>query len=136
MGRWRFENIADKYPEFIHQLGWIDKEEKEKYLQECNIFVLPTYFEGLPMSLLEGMSYECACIASAVGGIPQVIEDGVSGVLIQPKDENSLKEAIEKLLQDEKQQEKLGQTGRQRVLDGFELAKSIDKLVEIYTTLR
>lgn len=129
------KEIADKYREFIHQPGWIGKEEKDKYLRECQIFVLPTYFEGLPMSLLEGMSYECACIASAVGGIPQVVSDGRDGILIQPKDKESLKTAIQKLLDDPKEQEKLGKAGRRKVMDHFELHQSIDKLVEIYKAI-
>ena len=127
--------IADEHKDFIHQLGWIGREKKEKYLQKCSIFVLPTYFEGLPMSLLEGMVYECACIASAVGGIPQVIDDGLDGILIQPKDKYSLKKAIVKLLQDKALQKKVGYSGRKKVLKEFELTQSINKLVGIYTTL-
>ena len=129
------KDVADKHTEFIHQLGWIEKEEKEKYLQKCNIFVLPTYFEGLPMSLLEGMSYECACIASAVGGIPQVIEDGDDGILILPKDKDGLKEAIRNLIQDNSIQKKMGTAARQKVIEQFELKKSINRLVNIYSTL-
>jgi len=129
------KNIADENKDFIHQLGWIGNEEKGKYLQECNIFVLPTYFEGLPMSLLEGMSYECACIASAVGGIPQVIENGKDGLLIHPKDKESLKKAIVKLIQDEALQKRLGETARQKVVEAFELTRNVNRLVEIYMAM-
>lgn len=129
------KDLADQHTDFIHQLGWIGNEEKQKYLRECSIFVLPTYFEGLPMSLLEGMAYECACIASAVGGIPQVIEDGINGMLIESKDKEHLKNSIECLLQDIKMQEKLGQAAREKVLRKFELMTSVDKLINIYTLL-
>ncbi len=129
------KEMADKHTDFIHQLGWIGKEEKEKYLRECSIFVLPTYFEGLPMSLLEGMSYECACIASAVGGIPQVIDDGENGMLILPKDKESLKNAIKKMICDESMQRKLGIAARQKVEEEFELKNSINRLENIYSTL-
>lgn len=129
------KELADQYGEFVHQLGWIGAEEKKKYLQECNIFVLPTYFEGLPMSLLEGMAYGCACIASEVGGIPQVIKDGVDGILIQPGSKEELKKAISKMLQDTDLQQKLGKAGREKVEREFELSKSVDILVKIYQNL-
>ena len=129
------KKIADNYSDFVYQLGWIGKEEKEKYLQECNIFVLPTYFEGLPMSLLEGMSYGCACIASAVGGIPQVVEDKVDGILILPKDVVGLKEAIKTLLEDYPLQKALGKAGRRKVEQEFDLKKSVEKLINIYQSL-
>lgn len=130
------KKIADKQKEYVHQLGWIGKEEKEKYLQECNIFVLPTYFEGLPMSLLEGMAYECACIASAVGGIPQVMEHNREGILIQPKAKEELKSALRKLLIDTVLQEKLGKAARQKVTQEFDLDKSVEKLVGVYESLQ
>lgn len=129
------KELADQHTDFIHQLGWIGKEEKEKYLQECSVFVLPTYFEGLPMSLLEGMAFECACIASAVGGIPQVVDDNQDGILIKPKKKEELKQAIVKLLQNESLQKELGLSARQKVLKEFELAQSIRRLVDIYNDL-
>lgn len=129
------KKTADEHKDFIYHLGWIGQEEKASYLQKCNIFVLPTYFEGLPMSLLEGMSYECACIASAVGGIPQVIQDGVNGILIAPKDEKSLETAIRKLLEEANLQGKLGKAARQTVIEEFELERSVDKLINTYKIL-
>lgn len=129
------KEMADKYKDFIYQLGWLGKEDKEKYLRECNIFVLPTYFEGLPMSLLEGMAYECACVASAVGGIPQVIDHNRNGILIKPKEKESLKEAIRCLLSDIELQKKLGKAGRQKVVQEFELYHNMEKLMNVYRQL-
>lgn len=129
------KKLADQYSGFINQLGWISGKEKERYLKECNVFVLPTYFEGLPMSLLEAMAYKCTCIASEVGGIPQVIEDGVDGILISPKDKESLKHAIRKVVLDQEMQDRLGKAGRIKVEQEFELKKCMDKLVKIYQNL-
>jgi len=130
------KELADKYPEFVHQLGWIGKEEKEKYLQECNIFVLPTYFEGLPMSLLEGMAYECACIASEVGGIPQVIDNQNDGILITPKSKETLKDAIREVLNDDELQKRLGRAACKKVLEEYDIDKSVERLVKIYQSLK
>lgn len=129
------KEIADKNSTFVYQLGWIGKQEKEKYLNLCNIFALPTYFEGLPMSLLEAMAHGCTCIASAVGGIPQVVEDGKDGILIQPKDKEALKTALRKVMANAKLQEKMGNAAAKKVANEFELNKNIEKLLEIYGNL-
>lgn len=126
------KEIADKNSTFVYQLGWIENQEKEKYLNLCNIFALPTYFEGLPMSLLEAMAHGCTCIASAVGGIPQVMEDGKDGILIQPKDKEALKTALRMLLSDTGIQENLRQEAFQKVRQEYDLQKSVEKLVYIY----
>lgn len=126
------EKKAKSCQEFVHYLGWIGSKEKAEYLQKCNIFVLPTYFEGLPMSLLEGMAYGCACLATEVGGIPQVVTDRKDGVLIPPKDVQALKNAIRELLQNPQLQDKLGTNGRRTIEEKFELNKSVCKLIQIY----
>ena len=126
------EKKAKSCEEFVHYLGWISSKEKAEYLQKCNIFVLPTYFEGLPMSLLEGMAHGCACLATEVGGIPQVVTDGEDGVLIPAKDVQALKSSIRELLQNPQLQEKLGTNGRRTIEEKFELNKSVHKLIQIY----
>lgn len=126
------EKKAELCGDFVHYLGWIDAKEKDAYLQRCNLFVLPTYFEGLPMSLLEGMAYGCACIATEVGGIPQVMTNRKDGLLIPAKNVQALKEAIKELLQNSKLQEELGRNGRRTVEYNFEIGNSISKLMHIY----
>lgn len=126
------ERRAEECDGYVHYLGWIDKEEKNKYLKQCNLFVLPTYFEGLPISLLEGMAYGCACVASEVGGIPQVMTHDVDGILIPAKDKKALKAAIRKLLKDISLQRELSINARKRVEECYDIKKSIQKLVTIY----
>ena len=62
--------------------GWIKKEEKEKLLQEADIFFLPSYTEGMPMSILEAMGYGLPIVTTNVGGIPQLVENGKNGYMI------------------------------------------------------
>ena len=106
---------AEKYPECIKWLGWIGGDEKARYLEECDIFVLPTYFEGLPVSLLEAMAASCASVASEVGGIPMVVDNGENGILIRAKDEKALYEALDRLLADSKLCAKLGSAAQQKI---------------------
>lgn len=137
-GVWIEEELKEKAglcADFVHYLGWIDAEKKEGYLQKCNIFVLPTYFEGLPMSLLEGMAYGCACIATEVGGIPQVMTDRKDGLMIPAQDVQALKEAVRELLIKPDLQKEIGGNGRKTVESNNDINKSVDKLVKIYKCL-
>lgn len=137
-GVWLEEELkkkADECGEFVRYLGWIDAKKKDEYLRMCNIFVLPTYFEGLPMSLLEGMAYGCACVASEVGGIPQVMTDRKDGLMISAKDVQELKNALRELLQNQKLQKELGANARKKVTENFEISKSVQMLTEIYRVI-
>ena len=129
------KEMADANREYIHQLGWVNGKTKEEYLRKCNIFVLPTYFEGLPMSLLEGMAYGCACVASEVGGIPQVVKKEEDGILIPSKDVTALEQALRRLLLDTDLQKRLGKNARKKVLASYDLVKSIKKLLDVYASL-
>ena len=96
-----------KLKKYIKVLGWIDKDKKEKYLRECSIFILPSYNEGMPMSIIEAMAYKNAVISTNVGGIPQVIDNNKNGILIEPGDKKQLYNSIEKLIKDKKFKEKI-----------------------------
>lgn len=127
--------MADKYPEFIHQLGWIGGKEKEEILKKCNIFILPTYFEGMPISLLEAMSYGCACIASEVGGIPKVMTHNQEGLLIKPKSKESLREALRLLFTEKDLQKRLGQAAAEKIKTEYSMEDQLQQLVEYYRKL-
>lgn len=134
-GSWVDEDLKEKvdsYSEWIHQLGWINKEKKEKYLKECNIFALPSYFEGQSVALLEGMVYGCACVASDVGGIPQMLIHEKTGLLVPVKDTKGIKDAIGKLLADSVLQSTYGEAARQKIEKEFNLDTNVKELVEIY----
>ena len=122
----------EKCPVGIKYLGWITGEKKEEYLRECDIFVLPSYFEGQPVSILEAMSYSCAVAASNVGGIPQMIIDGKTGILFEPKNAESIKEALIGLLKDPDLCKELGENAREKVLDEFSIERNIKEILAIY----
>lgn len=129
------ERKAGQCEDYVHYLGWIDAKQKNKYLKKCNIFVLPTYFEGLPMSLLEGMAYGCACVASEVGGIPQVMTNGYDGIMIPAKDVKALREALKRVLESPSLQKELGSKARKTVEDGYDINKSVQKLLQVYQSI-
>lgn len=124
--------LAEQNPEIVTLLGWVEGREKEKYLKLCDIFVLPSYFEGQPVSVLEAMSYACCVVASRVGGIPQMIEDDESGLLVEPGNKISLKKALIKVLEDEKLCTKLGMAAREKAREEFSIDQSMEKLLSLY----
>lgn len=81
--------------------GWVDGENKESLLRESDLFVLPSYCEGLPIALLEAMARGMPVIATRVGGIPDVIEHGVNGLLVEPGEPQALARTIVAMLTDD-----------------------------------
>lgn len=126
------EKEAERYPEKIEWLGWITGENKQKYLKECDIFVLPTYFEGQPVSVLEAMAASCAVVASEVGGIPMMITGEENGIFVKPRNTESLLAALDRVLSDAALCERLGQTAYEKVKQEFSLEENMKRLLQIY----
>jgi glycosyltransferase involved in cell wall biosynthesis len=83
----------------IRWVGWLDAAEKDALLRRATVFVIPSRSEGLPMALLEAMAYDLPIVATAVGGMPEVVRDGVEAVLVGP-DAGEIAAALERLLGD------------------------------------
>lgn len=81
----------------VHLLGYVPDEDLACLYKRCTAFALPSHFEGLPLVLLEAMSLGKPVVATRVGGTPEVIEDGKSGILVDPNSED-LASGIERLL--------------------------------------
>lgn len=80
--------------------GWIGPEERSKYLAGSSMFVLPSFNEGFPMSIIEAMSYGMPIVSTNVGGIPEAIQDGKTGLLVSAGDTDALADAMLKFLND------------------------------------
>ena len=154
-GNGRLEEKAERLGEFVQCPGWVSPQERERLFAECSVFVLPTWFEGQPVSLLEAMAAGLCSAASAVGGIPQVLEGGDHagdkaregaengglplprgfdgcGVLLPPKEPEVLAEVLIRLLQDETLRREVGRRARERVLQEYDIKNTADRLVEFY----
>jgi glycosyltransferase involved in cell wall biosynthesis len=104
-------------------------------LNALDIFVLPSLSEGLPISVLEAMACGLPVVATQVGGLPEVIEDGKTGILVPSQGEQQLTLALEVLLQHEMQRKVLGEQGRKRVLEHFSVQKMTNEYQELYESL-
>lgn len=100
---------------YVEIPGWIGPVEKAGILEQAAIFVLPSYAEGLPVSVLEAMSYGIPVIASDVGGLSEVIKNGYDGILINAGDRNALRESILSLLSDSELRRKISQNCFEKV---------------------
>jgi glycosyltransferase involved in cell wall biosynthesis len=104
-------------------------------LSEVAISVLPSLSEGTSNTLLESMAAGVPVIATRVGGNPEVIEDGVSGLLVPPRDSAALAAAMDRLLEDEILALALGQAGMRRVSELFSLEGSVHETEHLYQRL-
>lgn len=111
--------------------GWINGEQRNELLAKGDVFLLPSYNEGLPMALLEGMSWGLAPIVTPVGGIPEVVEDGETGLVVNPGDIEGLAQAMQKTIENEPLRSALGRAARSRVAS-LDIHYYIEKLVELY----
>ncbi len=99
--------------------GWVSGEKKVELLNNTDVFILPSYTEGLPISILEAMSYSLPVISTPVGGIPEVITAGENGLLVQPGDKEALYGAIINLVENKSLRENMGKASYQKVHPHF-----------------
>ena len=116
-------------------LGWINDEEKKKYFELCSYFILPSYFEAMPMSLLEAMANSCVVIATNVGGIPHVINNRINGILINPKKIDEIVKVVDELFDNKKLNLTLSNNAYLTVLEKFNINGNIDSIKKIYYEL-
>jgi L-malate glycosyltransferase len=125
-----------------HNLGIADKvvflghrEDTDALLQAMDIFALPSLSEGIPMALLEAMAASRPIVASRVGGIPEIIEDGFEGYLVEPMDVNGLAERCRQLIEFPEVARKMGERGRKRVERDFSATAMADRVASVYKEL-
>jgi glycosyltransferase involved in cell wall biosynthesis len=116
----------------IQVLGTLSIVEKDQALASADCLVLPSYAEGLPMAILEAMSYGIPVIATRVGAIPEVITDGREGFLIEPGDVSALADRMLKISGDPELRRQMGQAARRRVEAEYSLDAMVDRIMNVY----
>jgi glycosyltransferase involved in cell wall biosynthesis len=120
--------IALLVPTLAHELGIEDRvtvtgrlsvEELHQLYNRAQMLVSPSLYEGFGLPAAEAMSCGTPVLATTAGAFPEVIEDGVSGLLVPPGDARALADGIERVMSDSGMRERLGQEGRQRIVDHF-----------------
>ncbi len=110
--------------------GWVNYQVRDQLLAEADVFVLPSYNEGLPMALLEAMAWKIPVITTPVGGIPEVIEHNQTGFLVEPGNIKAITASMLSLIEDESLRDKFGKAAYEKasLLDIKNYSKEIHNL--------
>jgi glycosyltransferase involved in cell wall biosynthesis len=115
--------------------GWQDEASVARLLEEADILVLPSRAENQPISILNAMSAALPVVASNVGAIPEMVEDGVSGILVGPGDPTALAGALAELISDPSARERMGRRGEEIFRARFRLEDTIRRFRDLYLSL-
>ena len=119
----------------IAHVGWVDGEQKREFMKNTILNVLPSYNEGLPMTILETMAYGIPNISTRIASIPEVITDSENGYLITPGDIEALESRLLTLIEDKMKREQFSQKSYLLIKTNLSLPYAIDSLTEIYSGL-
>jgi glycosyltransferase involved in cell wall biosynthesis len=111
-------------------------EEKSRWLARADIFALPSYAEGVPISMLEALASGLPAIVTPVGGIPSVLEDGAHALFVQPGDQDGLVAAVTRLTEDAGLRARLGHAAKRHVEAHYGIESTARKYLRLYATLK
>jgi sugar transferase (PEP-CTERM/EpsH1 system associated) len=112
-----------------------DRADVPDLLRGMDVFALPSVWEGMPNAVLEAMAVGLPVVATAVGGTPEVVVDGVTGLLVPSGDSDALAQSIARLLCDPDLRYKMGQAGRERVVNHFSVERTVEQTERLYEQL-
>ncbi len=118
---------------FIHLLGLQD--DIPAFLRGLNVFVLPSDTEAHPIALLEAMACGLPCVATRVGGVPEILREGEVGILIEPRDQTALEQALTELIEQPVLRSELGKAARVRVCERYSKEQMVDAYANMYREL-
>jgi glycosyltransferase involved in cell wall biosynthesis len=131
------QRLADEFhlADTVEFLGWVTGAQKDSLLANADAYVLPSHNEGLPMSVLEAMSFGLPVITTNVGGIPELLTSGQDGLLVSPGDIDALAEALVTLALDSGLRNRLGQQARKRIEKCYSDRSVLPRLEAVYKQL-
>ena len=104
--------------------GFTLQEKLDELYRQTDIFVLASFAEGVPGVLMEAMSMEIPCVSTWITGVPELIRNGIDGLLVAPSDADAFAEAVGRLVNDSHVRMRIGKTARLRILEKFRLEKN------------
>lgn len=116
-------------------VGPLTNDQVQRALEAAHVHVQPSHHEGLPMAVLEAMAAGRPVIATRVGALPEVIRDGIEGLLVPPRAPTALADAMESLLDSPKRRTAMGAAGYERIKESFSLERFESELGAMYHTL-
>lgn len=119
----------------VRLLGHVPRHDLPGLYRRAQIFVMPSYYETFSISVVEAMAFGLPVVATGTGGLPEVVLDGVTGILVPPGDSVALSEALIQLLQDAGLRRRLGNAGRERALAEFTVQRAVAATLDLYASL-
>ena len=130
--------FAHHYPDmapYVQFLGGVSDEQLNQLYQSCDLFVAPSLYESFGLIYLEAMNYGKPVVGCRAGGIPEVVDDGVTGILVEPGAPQALAEAILRLVRSPALLHAMGEAGRRRLLDRFTYLHMARSFAAAYVTV-
>jgi glycosyltransferase involved in cell wall biosynthesis len=112
--------------------GWKNQAEVRELCKQADVFALASSTEGVPVALMEAMAMQIPCIATRITGIPELIRDGIDGILVTPSDPDELAAAIARLMDDARLRQKLAAAGRVRVQEKYDIGVNVARLAAVF----
>ncbi|HMI57260.1 MAG TPA: glycosyltransferase [Gemmatimonadaceae bacterium] len=128
--RLRAQAAAAGIGDRVHLLGF--RDDIADILAAGDLFTMPSLSEGLPLALVEAMSFGLPVVVTRVGGVPEVVTDGVEGFLVPPSDPGALAAALGALLDDASRRRQMGEAARTRALRDYALSTMADRYERLY----
>lgn len=112
--------------------GAVNQDRIQNFYQQADVFVLPSFAEGIPVVLMEAMAIQVPCVTTRITGIPELIRDGIDGLLVTPSDDEELAATLERLISKPELCRQLGEAGRRRVLSSYDLQANMKHLAAVF----
>jgi len=119
--------------EAVEFTGAVGQDEVHGYYDRADLFVLASFAEGLPVVLMEAMAKEVVSVSTRITGTPELIEDGVNGVLVAPSHVEGLADKLQELISDPGLRHKLGAQGRRKVLEMYDLDRNCRQMADFFS---
>jgi colanic acid/amylovoran biosynthesis glycosyltransferase len=113
--------------------GWVLQDQLDALYRRADAFVLASFAEGLPGVLMEAMAMEIPCISTWITGVPELIRDGIDGLLVAPSDAATVAWAVARLMDDPELRLRIGEQARQRIVERFDLHRNAEHLAGIFS---
>ena len=111
------------------------RNDVSNLLADCDLFVLSSSYEGFSLAVLEAMAVGKPVVSTRVGGVPELVEDGLTGFLVPPRDPEALSQAILRLVKDHDLCRRMGQAGQRKALERFDISRTAQEYETLYFKL-
>ncbi len=119
----------------VRLLGHVPWQKLADWYCRATVFAMPSFYETFGISVIEAMAFGLPVVATKTGGLPEVVEDGVTGILVPPGDSQALAEALACLLSDPEMRRRMGRAGQERVRAEFTVDRVIDRTLAVYESV-